>query len=150
MPAGYWLVGETSADVREFLTGERPGSSPQGRRGQALSKMRTRISLVTEEGVEWNYLQYEGRVWNLVYRMTEDAHLQFFHDLDDAVHGDIEAFYFCPDLSESPLQVYLVRKDKDFLPQGLETPVWDGTNIIWAGDYVLPLREVSAAAYILA
>lgn len=149
MAAGYFLIGETIADVREFPTAERIGSSPQGRRGAPISKVREIIRLTTEEGVEWDYHQYSGPAWRLVYRLHTPALLQFFADLDDNVNG-IDKFYFCPDLSESPMQVYLVKKDKDFLPEPAGMATTSDGYIVNIYDYVLNMKEVSAAAYILA
>lgn len=146
----YYLVADSPPNPLEFPVAERPGSSPEGRRAGAIAREHTDIEHETEEGVIWNYAQIRRRVWSLTLRCTTEAHLDFFETLHLAVDGRTHPFYFIPDVDESPQQVYLVRKDKDFLPPGVPTPTVHADGYLVAVfDYVLNMREESAAAYIL-
>jgi hypothetical protein len=129
---------------------ERPGSSPEGRRAGPISREHTDLVHETEEGVLWIYPQVRRRVWDLTFRLTTEAHLNFFETLHLAVDGQAEAFYFIPDVDESPMQEYLVRKEKDFMPAATDSPTVLAGIIIPVFDYHLVMREESAAALILA
>lgn len=146
---GYYLTTDSPPNIVTFLTAERPGSSPEGRRAGAISRIRTKIKHRTEEGVLWTYKQYEGRKWDLTFRIVTEAQLDFFETLDLAVDGDGQ-FYFIPDVDESPMQEYLVRKEDSFLPTPIEFASYVSGNNIAAFDYHLIMEEESAAAYILA
>lgn len=109
---GYRLVGDSAGHIAEFPRAERPGSLPIGTR-------RARILHETEGGVEWTYLQFERKIWELNFRVTEDM-LLIHQTLDDLVHGDIDEFYFYPDI-EDEATFYLVRcEDSDFQPKQLD------------------------------
>ncbi len=132
---GYRLVGDIeSAGIAEFPRAERPGSNPIGKR-------RGRILHETEGGVEWTYLQFERKVWELNFRVTEDM-LAFHQALDDIVLGDIEEFYFYPDVTDEAT-FYLVRcEDSDFQPQQLdERGVYQGQETAFY-DVKLRMRQV--------
>lgn len=121
-----------------------------GRRAGPIGREHTDIRHETEEGVLWIYPQVRRRVWDLTFRLTTEDELNFFETLHLAVDGEAQPFYFIPDVDESPMQEYLVRKEKDFLPSGIEfARVISGNNIA-AFDYHLILKEESEAAYILA
>lgn len=131
---GYRLVGDSAGHIAEFPRAERPGSSPIGKR-------RARILHETEGGVEWPYLQFERKIWELNFRVTEEM-LIIHETLDELVHGDIEEFYFYPDVTNT-LVFYLVRgEDSDFLPKQLDergTYLGDETAFY---DVTLRMREV--------
>ena len=149
MAAGYYLTTDSPPNIIEFPLAERIGSSPQGRRAGSIAREHTDIEHVTEEGVIWNYAQERRRVWSLTYRCFTAAHLAFFETLHLTVDGRTNPFYFIPDVDESPMQVYLVRKDKDFVPPSANVGVTEDGFIVTVYDYVLNLKEESAAAYIL-
>jgi len=149
MPSGYYLTTDSPPNIVEFPHAERAASSPLGRRAGAISREHTDIEHETEEGVIWNYPQIRRRVWDLTFRITTEDDLEFFEDLHLAVDGRSSAFYFIPDVDESPMQEYLVRKDKDFLPMGLDTPTFIGGVIVGIYDYHLILKEESEAAQVL-
>jgi|SRR5688572_4967679 len=148
--AGYIDPSSSPPAVTEFPIGERPQSSPQGRRAGAISREHTDLEMETDEGVFWNYPQPRRRTWELIFRCTTEAHLDFFETLHLAVDGHSTAFYFIPDVDESPRQEYLVRKEKDFLPLGVEVTLDTQGRIIGVFDYVLRMKEESEAAQILA
>lgn len=150
MASGYYLTTDSPINIREFPIAERPGSSPLGRRAGPISRENTDLVHETEEGLLWVYEQSTRKTWELTYRCTTEAQLEFFETLHDTVDGQRNAFYFIPDVDESPMQTYLVRKEKDFQPQGISTPTVSSGTIIGIYDYTLRLREESTAAQILA
>jgi hypothetical protein len=76
--------------------------------------------------------------------------LQFFEDHFLAVDGRADAWYFIPDINESPQQVYLVRNiRREFLPPGVDATTANG-YIVQVFDYALEFEEESQAAQILA
>jgi hypothetical protein len=75
--------------------------------------------------------------------------LEFFETHFLAVDGRADAWYFIPDVDESPRQEYLVRSvRREFLPPGVEATIENG-YLVQVFDYVLELEEESAAAQIL-
>lgn len=129
---GYRVIGD--ANIVEFPRAERPGSMPIGKR-------RGRILHETEGGVEWLYLQFERKIWELNFRVTEEM-LLVHETLDSLVSGDIDEFYFYPDVT-NPFDFFLVRsEDADFLPKQLdERGVYQEQETAFY-DVTLRLREI--------
>lgn len=149
--AAYYLLTDSPPNYREFPLGERFESTPQGRRAGVIAREHTDLVHETEEGVIWNYPQVRRRIWELTYRCYTEAQLDFFETLHLNVDGNSDAFYFIPDVDESPLQEYLVRKEKDFIPPSIGMPTIDSLGrIVGVYDYVFRIKEESAAAVILA
>lgn len=146
----YYLTTDSPPNPTEFPIAERHSTgTPIGRGAGAIAREHTDLVHETEEGVLWVYPQARRRTWNLTFRLSTAAHLAFFETLHNAVDGQANAFYFIPDIDESPMQEYLVRKDKDFMPTMIDAGVLSG-SLVGVFDYVINLREESAAAQILA
>lgn len=145
---GYYLADASPIEIVTFPVGERPGSSLRGKLGP-LAREHTDLSFETEEGVLWIYPQVRRRIWDLIFRVNE-YQLETFETLHLAVDGQRIAFYFMPDVDLSPSSAYLVRKEKDFNPQQIDTPTHISNVIVPYYDYHLILREESEAAQILA
>lgn len=149
MPSGFYYTDDSPVVLNEFPRAERIESSPNERALATISwRRRAGLKHETEEGAYWVFRQANRRVWRLVFRVPE-TELDTFRDLDDAVDGDAEAFYFVPDVDDSPYTSYLVRKTSDFEPQPIEAQ-WDGSQILKWYDYTLELTEESEAGQILA
>jgi len=112
-----------------------------------IGKRRGRILHETEGGVEWLYLQFERKIWELNFRVTEEM-LLFHQALDDIVFGDVEEFYFYPDI-DNTISFWLVRsEDPDFQPKQLdERGVYQGQETAFY-DVTLRMREVISAVSI--
>ncbi len=145
---GYYLADSSPTEIVTFPVAERPGSSLRGKLGP-FAKEHTDLSFETEEGVLWIYPQIRRRVFDLIFRVTE-YELAIFETLHLAVDGQRIAFYYMPDVDElSPLVSYLVRKEKDFMPQQIDTPTYISNVIVPMYDYHLIMREESDAAQLL-
>lgn len=150
MPSGYYLLDDSPPVVLEFPKAERFESTANARAVSGLTaRRRTRLKHETEEGAYWVYPQSDRRYFRLVFRVTE-IDLEFFYDLDEAVGGDEDAFYFVPDVDASPQVAYLVRKTQDFETPSIGTPTYISGEIVQMYDYVLEMLEESEAGQILA
>lgn len=150
MPSGWYPTTDSPPNVVEFPKAERFESTANSRGLSGLTqRRRTRIKHETEEGAYWVYPQSNRRHWRLVFRCTEPE-MDVFRDLDDAVNGDEDAFYFVPDVDASPQVAYLVRKQQDFDTPPVGTPTYISGEIVQIYDYVLEMLEESEAGQILA
>lgn len=140
---GYYLANASPISVTSFGVGERPGSTLRGKIS-TVAQEHTDLVFETEEGVLWVYPQVRRGIWRLVFRVTE-LQLAVFQTLHTLVDGQRIPFYFVPDTAD-PNTVYLVRKEKDFNPQQIDIPTYIGGVIVPIYDYVLEMREESAAA----
>lgn len=149
--SGYYTTDTSPPSIIEFPLGERPGSSPVGRNAGAIARQHDDLFYETDEGVFWDYPRTRRRIWELTFRLYTEEQLQFFEQLHLDADGQANPFWFIPDVDETPMQEYLVRKlDLDFIPPGVAVPIVKDGYIVGFFDYVLRLREESAAAYILA
>ncbi len=144
---GYYLAHSSPIEIVTFPVAERPGSSLRGKLGP-FAKEHTDLSFETEEGVLWIYPQIRRRVWDLTFRVDE-YDLAIFETLHLAADGQRIAFYFVPDVTNSPIESYLVRKEKDFQPQAIDTPTYISGVNVQIYDYHLIMREESDAAQLL-
>jgi hypothetical protein len=82
------------------------------------------VDMVTEDDVEMRAQAgdiYVFKNWSagesrLKFRCTQEER-DFFQELHEAVGGRERAFYFVPNVSASPMEYYLVRKEKEFRPR---------------------------------
>lgn len=130
MISGYYLT--TVSGLVSFPVARRYG-------GEGNHVERTDLVHETDRGRRWVYAQFDRRIFNLTFRVTE-AQLATFTTLDTAVDGQRTAFYFVPDVTVPGTAIY-VRKEKDFKPRELEGKASSAGVATKMFDYMLQLTE---------
>jgi hypothetical protein len=114
------------------------------RYGAIIGQQDEDLVLETEKGVRWVYKQFTRTYRKVKFRVTA-TELEAFFDLHVAVGGQETPFYYYPD-TDNPGVRFFVRKDKDFMPQELESPVNVDGEIMAVFDYEMTLTgEVEVA-----
>ncbi len=108
-----------------------------GRRGGASDNREdTNIELETDFGNDFVYNLQTRLVWELHWRLNE-TQLQTLADLNDAVGGSVNPFWFSLDGTGD--DAYFVRKEAGFDPIELDTP--DSSTGLMMYDYTMRLRQ---------
>lgn len=88
------------------------------------------------------------RVWELNFRITQEER-DFFETLHRAVDGRKRPFYFVLDVTGSPLEVVLVRKEREFRPRSLgAVEIEDGSYVRFYEYKQILTEEVDSAVSI--
>lgn len=111
-----------------------PGAYRYG--GRPRSKVIEDINFESDSGVEFNYVLFEKKMWELVFRVTT-AQLATFDALYEAVYGRNTPFYFSPTGAGVSDSVPVKMQDNHFDPQELDGP-GSGAPMF---DFVLRLKQ---------
>lgn len=143
---GYYLVtlganGEPTLDVSAspptydpIVSGGLVTFPVAGQHGGSYNLIREMLAYKTERGRSWNYERFELRDWKITFRVSP-AQLEIFRTLDIAVGGNRDPFLFVPDVTTPTTRIFC-RKEKDFSPVQLSTPVLGAYY-----DYTLEISE---------
>lgn len=130
MRRGYYIAD--GDPVTEFPVTERPDGEPD-------SIEESDVDFEAQSGRTYVDKQFSRGVMTLNFWLTE-AQKEFFRELHVAVGGREIPFYFVLDVSASPQQILLVRKEKDFRPRRLRIAKVGGVRTTW-WEYTLTLTE---------
>jgi hypothetical protein len=134
-------------EIGELVIGHYITLPDAERYGGVHARHNEAVLVETEKGVRYVYEQFSRRQKKLPFRVTNDD-IQALENLHVATHGAVLPFVYIPDISGN--LVLYVRKEQNFEPKEIESPVVSNDELMACWDYTLELTEESSGRTITA